>query len=1397
VTTGSSSTAAAQAGIHIGNTTGDVTFSALGDIVAGNKTVSINTTINIAVDAVTQRPLLPSSPYRGLKRFEDRDKDIFFGRDQLIAELLTHLGKENVRLIIGASGSGKSSLIRAGLLPTFARFIGPTFRYFVLVPDIDPFESLRSTLHAAGFSQSDTKALLEQAVGVLSRVLERLRPPGERWLFFIDQLEELFTSCSDDLRSRFLSELVHLASTGVGSTKLVMAMRSEFVERFGSFPDFAQLIQQRITIVADMRPDELRLAIEQPAAGHGVVFEAGLVDDIIRDVLGQPGGLPLLGYALDLLWTDAKADDDLASRHLRAATYRRRGGVRGAVERRSEEIYVAFAAGTGAEQKNTKQDGARRIFLRLVDFSEGASVETAWHTVRRRVPRTQFAQSDEQTVLQTLIDENLLVSDRHDAITTVEVAHEALFASWSRLKNWIEDGRQVIYVRNRLSDDAARWHRLRDENGGSADDELWGGSRLEQALDMSSRGDFAAVLGRLDAEESAFLDASVAVREARLQQERENAAKVSAERERRLAADRLARRVLIALVLFLLITAGSATVLWRRAHLDALSRARVAAESIFSTAQTETADKHDLLRGILHVDKALRVTPPDWPRRGTYAARFAHMTTLAPARVVSLDGRVLGGVVSADGGRVLIVRPHGAVEVRDGHSGALVRTLFGSTTGQAPTGRAVRAAISDNGRYAAILRLDLNKEGTTSVLGWDLQNDQVHLTAHLPPELGNDPGGVRLAASDDGWVVASVEQLQYDLFGLHRTSSAEMGAWHLSTGAVAPDRRPDLVEGGNSLRGQFSVAPAAVATVAIARTEAHHALAVLKTLSGNSVDLRPVAPDTNVSSMQWSRDGRAVVIGWTDGDHNDLTYRAYDAASGASFALPPTRPEDHLTIADIQNETILYGGGDPKRGVVQVKASSVQKPDEAPLLEFPATDPITFVAFGTEGHSLVVLTDDTLYVVDSRDGSDIRPAIHLPAHSLITRVIKDHGSLFSVSDDGILAEWALSRTYSESERSPAQVKQWQDASVVAAALSPDGNFAALVHQQGYGLEVGVVAVAGPGAVGLPTAWTSIGKLMDVAGDDAPFHRANGIAVNAAGVMTLAGQTTGAPPIRQRIVVGGGAPCELPIGDAELFRMFTNDGRGIVSCDRQAEGCRVWTATTCAPALPGGAAVLFPIGSLGDDLLEHALSVSSFAARMGATAGVTRLIFPHGEWRTIASSKTGAWTDAATGLEVIAPRSRHQRVEAVSPDGKLLAVMSRTQNHNGFPGWTLDVWDALTGRPLAEGVRSFHGGRDGGDPLLATTFSADGRWLFILTADGLLSREWMQGTGNDDECIGESSKALLGYRMAGDVLVEALDPVSLSAAQKRASMACRKAAAAGDAGAEVVLRVEERSAGGKK
>jgi hypothetical protein len=131
-------------GIRFGDVGGSVNFSALGDIVGGDKITTITTTIQISVEAVTQRPLITASPYRGLDRFEDRDKDLFFGRDQLIKSLLAQLSGSNVLLVLGASGSGKSSVVRAGLLPQLSQLIGAKFRYFTFVPDVNPFESLRS-----------------------------------------------------------------------------------------------------------------------------------------------------------------------------------------------------------------------------------------------------------------------------------------------------------------------------------------------------------------------------------------------------------------------------------------------------------------------------------------------------------------------------------------------------------------------------------------------------------------------------------------------------------------------------------------------------------------------------------------------------------------------------------------------------------------------------------------------------------------------------------------------------------------------------------------------------------------------------------------------------------------------------------------------------------------------------------------------------------------------------------------------------------------------------------------------------------------------------------------------------------------------------------------------------
>jgi WD40 repeat protein len=604
-------------GIHIGDVGGSVNFSALGDIVGGDKITTITTTIQISVEAITQRPLITSSPYRGLDRFEDRDKDLFFGRDQLIKSLLTQLSASNVLLVLGASGSGKSSVVRAGLLPQLAQLIGARFRYFTFVPDVNPFESLRATLLAAGFSQTQTRELADAKAETPAKLIHALQRDGDQWLFFVDQFEEMFTVGDEKLRAGFIEALVAIAQDPNSSTKLVLAMRADFLDRFSPFPQFAKIIEKNIDFVADMHIDELRQAIEQPAARHGVVFEQGLVEEIIKDVQGQAGSLPLLQYTLDLLWQEEAREDALADRHLNARAYRELGGVRGALQKRADEIYAFFGDGSDAKAATPKQEIVRQIFLRLVDLAGEGSNDAAWRPVRRRASMTMFTAAQEEEILQALINQKLLVSNREGDDATVEVAHEALFTSWGRLKNWIDAGKQVIFARNRLADDARRWQRRQQESDAGADEELLGGSRLAQAIDMRGRGDFVTVVGGLGEIETQFLDASLALRDRRaqeeqLRQQRELEAAQRLAEARTLAAGRLRKGLAIAIVLALFAIAGGALALLQsrkaseqeRKAKDETSRS----EYLRASTLLDTGDADEALRSIV---RALEANPSD------------------------------------------------------------------------------------------------------------------------------------------------------------------------------------------------------------------------------------------------------------------------------------------------------------------------------------------------------------------------------------------------------------------------------------------------------------------------------------------------------------------------------------------------------------------------------------------------------------------------------------------------------------------------------------------------------------------------------------------------------------------------------------------------------------------
>ncbi|MDV2992030.1 MAG: Tol-Pal system protein TolB [Chroococcidiopsis sp. SAG 2025] len=473
-----------------------------GDIALGDGNVfTINQILQVTASAIQTRPLNSTSPYRGLKKFEVNNKDIFFGRDRLIANLISIVSQSNFILLLGASGSGKSSLVRAGIIPQLAERLGAKFRDFTFTPDRNPFESFRISLISKGYRQSEVETAFDNFKLPLNQGIHALKEDDSQWLIFIDQFEELFTLCQDlEKRKKFIDNLIAIAKSNRQSVKIILAMRADFLDRFSPYPNLGKIAQQNIHLVTDMYPDELRQAIEQPAAHHGVIFEAGLVEEIIRDIQGQAGSLPLLQYTLDLLWQH----EDISDRTLNIKTYRELGGVRGALQIHVDCIYQHL--------QPQEQLAAKQIFLRLIDLTATEKeVNIVGKAVSRRAHLTEFDNQLVQSILERLIDSNLLVTNRQEQ-STVEIAHEILINSWSTLKEWIEDSKETIAIRNRLSEDAQRW-----QDAGTPPDELWSGSKLQRVEELRQQQEFDR-LGGLTGLENQFIDVSIAERDRRLRE---------------------------------------------------------------------------------------------------------------------------------------------------------------------------------------------------------------------------------------------------------------------------------------------------------------------------------------------------------------------------------------------------------------------------------------------------------------------------------------------------------------------------------------------------------------------------------------------------------------------------------------------------------------------------------------------------------------------------------------------------------------------------------------------------------------------------------------------------------------------------------------------------------------
>ena len=770
-------------------------------------------------------------PYKGLAAFERDDSAYFFGRERLVGELAARTVQVGLLGVVGASGSGKSSVIGAGLLPSLGAGLLPgseNWKQLAIRPGEHPMNVLRAAL------STGAQAPIEAAVGALA--------PEGRLVLVVDQFEETFTLCAGEAeRSDFVDALTGAAKRWPENVAVVLAIRADYYGHCAPYPDLAEALAANHVLVGPLTREELKRAIELPARRAGLRVESALADALVEEVSDEPGGLPLLSTALVELW-QTREDG-----WIRIEAHEQTGGVRGAVSRLAETSYEQLSP--------AEQEAARRVFLRLVASGEGETV------TRRRVELDEFdlpRDPDAAAVLTRLTQDRLLTKTED----TVEVAHEALLREWPRLRAWLEEDVQGHQLHQHLTRAAQQW----EETARDAS-EVYRGARLSAALD------WAATRGPdLNEQERDFLS------ESRQASERE------AERQRR--TNRRLRGLLVGTAVFLvvaLIAGGLALVQRGRARDEAVraeKQVRIASARELAAASVSNLDV-DPERSIL-----LALAAVDATRTALPVAEEALHRALQESRVALTvpQGRAIA--MSPDGSRFATTGEDGTATVWEtntgkrlltlrGHEGAVNGIAFspnGSLLATTGDDRTVRLWDAASGRQMHVIRghRDLvlgasfspdgrllatsSQDGTVRL--WDVAAGTQHLVLRGPPdeEFANS-GGMTPAFSPDGSRVASGGWFSTPI-------------WNVATGRICDDlpRQP-----WETLAVAFSPDGTRIATDTHLDAQTWDAATgkPVTTFSGHTGD---------VLSIAYSPDGTRLATGAADG-----TAQVWDAATGESL----------------------------------------------------------------------------------------------------------------------------------------------------------------------------------------------------------------------------------------------------------------------------------------------------------------------------------------------------------------------------------------------------------------------------------------------------------------------------------------------------------------------------------
>jgi class 3 adenylate cyclase/WD40 repeat protein len=551
-----------------------------------------------AVDApglvVPPDPARP--PYRGLLPYDVDDDEAFFGRDHEVDVCLQRIAEMSLMAVVGPSGSGKSSLVRAGIASRLRRAGTPVT---VLIPGSDPLSSLAAATDA----------------GTPATVL------------VVDQLEQLFApGVTPEVADQFLDVLVaHTEAAAV-----IVTLRGDHVGSLARHPAFARRFEAGLHLVTPMTPDELREVIERPAHAAGLRLEAGLVELLLRDVEGEPGGLPLLSFALAQTWSNRDG------RTLTVAGYHATGGLRQAIATSAERLYEDLPP--------RQRTLARALFLRLV--TPGPDGEVVRHRIDQRAVLTD---QDHRRVVDVFVRTRLVVTSDDG----LELAHEALVRGWPRLQGWLDDDVDGQRVLHHLAAAAEAWDAM-----GRPDSELYRGARLAQASEWvrDAEPDLTPLEGEL-------LEASRALAEAE-RTELETRARQQARANRRL-------RVLLGIgsvALVAAILAGLVAVVQSRRAIEqrdaaAAGERRAALTALVDQALVVRASKRDL--AALLALEAWRLDPGPKARSALLGAFTRDPGFVGYIRAAGDEPGFWAGVVRPDGATAWVADADGVVHVID------------------------------------------------------------------------------------------------------------------------------------------------------------------------------------------------------------------------------------------------------------------------------------------------------------------------------------------------------------------------------------------------------------------------------------------------------------------------------------------------------------------------------------------------------------------------------------------------------------------------------------------------------------------------------------------------------------------------------------------------------------